>query len=935
MTDNYLTNENISNNIMIPSTYYSLKERKIPNNNNNLAFYHLSTKGKPDSKFHKVNDHESYFRIKQEPTLAEEDIDYLKLFSQKNKNANNNPNNRIRKSKFYYSNRTNANKTQNRIQKPIQRAISSSLNQVPQKNNFEPAKNGIIYFSRRVSGKKENQNIKQSRYNSATERGTGNSKKIIGVNSRINIGSKEQIPSGNIGTNMNINLNIKKIPMPQKNGYNSNSRVNKVSKIKIDNNNNNKDKAKIRNKNNYYDENNYNVFNTSNGFYQNLNTNQNLSHQFTKQNSVSQYTNLGNFSIENKENIIPNHNNSYNYNTIVNNNIRKAKTPINMKLYRNSGKNLPNETSLTNYNPKSRVIPLSKLSEQYTYKLNPNHQTKFAHSIKSNENKNFYTINDIIDNKYKKKEGKNQGNLRQFIIKKNPQYNNTNFKSEMNIFANTEGNGIKYNYEEKENFFNNHYNSNTQTIHHQNKQNEHKNINKINNGYNPQEDIIFQKVENYYINEPKKAINVNSEINNVLNFDNYNENQLITELISESFNPNLYIPKAPNKVNDGKQYNEHTKNSKLTKIPIPQKIKNNQENINQDYTNINNIQEQNKQNNTHGYHFPNPEKPVRKDSISISEQNSSNVTYNVFDASGWLKNYAVLTNPGCDKTGNQKINQDSFVFKTDINGITNFNIFGVMDGHGPQGHFVSQFASKFIPFQIINHREIKSLKDPEEIYKKLRHNEYEIINRIFLETDNQLKKVNFDATESGSTCVLVIHIGSHIICANTGDSRAILISDALGENDTNDYFEAALSYDYKPEMPEEKQRIESCGGVVEQLKNKLGEGVGPYRVWAKEGGYPGLAMSRSIGDLVGKGLGVIPNPGILEFDLNKNAKFIVVASDGIWEFLSNENVRDIGKKYYKENNPNGFCHEIVKCSYKLWKNNGIVVDDITAIAAFF
>jgi serine/threonine protein phosphatase PrpC len=145
----------------------------------------------------------------------------------------------------------------------------------------------------------------------------------------------------------------------------------------------------------------------------------------------------------------------------------------------------------------------------------------------------------------------------------------------------------------------------------------------------------------------------------------------------------------------------------------------------------------------------------------------------------------------------------------------------------------------------------------------------------------------------------------------------------------------ALSYDYKPEMPEEKQRIEAFGGVVEQLKNKMGEGVGPYRVWAKEGGYPGLAMSRSIGDLVGKKLGVIPNPGILEYELNKDVKYIVVASDGIWEFLSNENVKEIGKKYYKDKNPNGFCHELVKTSYKIWKENGVTVDDITAVVAFF
>ena len=76
------------------------------------------------------------------------------------------------------------------------------------------------------------------------------------------------------------------------------------------------------------------------------------------------------------------------------------------------------------------------------------------------------------------------------------------------------------------------------------------------------------------------------------------------------------------------------------------------------------------------------------------------------------------------------------------------------------------------------------------------------------------------------------------------------------------------------------------GGIVRKMKNELGEGVGPYRVWARDGDYPGLAMSRSIGDLKGKHLGIIPDPGILEYDLCDKSKYIVVCSDGVWEFLS-------------------------------------------------
>ena len=119
------------------------------------------------------------------------------------------------------------------------------------------------------------------------------------------------------------------------------------------------------------------------------------------------------------------------------------------------------------------------------------------------------------------------------------------------------------------------------------------------------------------------------------------------------------------------------------------------------------------------------------------------------------------------------------------------------------------------------------------------------------------------------------------------------------------------------------------------MKDEFGGMVGPYRVWVKGGNYPGLAMSRSIGDLKGKQIGVIPDPGILEYELSEKTKYIVACSDGVWEFLNNENVTDIGKKYYVGNNPSGFCHELVNQSLYLWENNDIVVDDITAVVAFF
>ena len=918
MTERNIPNQNISNNIMSTNPTYSLKERRIPSENNNIIFYSLFTKTKPETNSNKVNDIQSAYPQNQEQPIQEEDIDYLKLFSQKNKNNYNNPNNRQRKSKFFYSNRINTTKNQEQTQNhpSKQRAVSSNFNTVQQRNNLYYAKNQNLHLSKRATSKDE-QKIPHSRFNSATERVLDNSQKNI-VNKKLSLNNKEQRYSGN-GINYinnNANINRKKIPVPQNNGYIMQQNVKKINKIKKESINNGIDNYKMKNRNYFYEQNNdYNSFNTFQEFYQNTNTNLKLSHRNSKNNNALEVANIQNIIIEDKENIIPNNNNnSFNYNTIYNNNTRNSKIPLNMKLYPNSNsKKIPMNTSLTNYNQKTKLIPIS------------NNNTKFANSVRKIENNNFYTINTEINNgfegqdylkenqnmlQYKKQKNQNQKNLREFFVKKIPIYKNNN--SHLANSFNTNNNKreekvVKYDYEDKE------------------------------NNQNVSNQIVPDQ------NEYKKE----KQIENIL--DNYTEAQIINEIIPNDINQtqiqnqnqNIYnIPKEPIKIIK-KQNSQNVNSSKIIKFPLPpkpklppnNKIPNPKQNINNNNfdSNKNSIKiiKQNSSNIIN--HFPNPEKPVRKESKS----NASNVTYNPFNASGWLKNFAVTTHPGVDKTGNQKTNQDSFVFKTNVNGINNFNIFGVMDGHGPQGHFVSQFASKFIPFQIMNHREIKTLTDPEDIYQKLKYNEYEIINQIFLETDNQLERVNFDATESGCTCVLVIHIGSHIICANTGDSRAILVLDSMGQNNINDFYEVPLSYDYKPEMPEEKQRIELCGGVVEQLKNKNGEGVGPYRVWVKEGGYPGLAMSRSIGDLIGKKLGVIPNPGILEYDLNESVKFIVVASDGIWEFISNEIVRNIGKQFYKDKNPKGFCQEIVKDAYKLWKENGITVDDITAIAAFF
>ena len=60
-------------------------------------------------------------------------------------------------------------------------------------------------------------------------------------------------------------------------------------------------------------------------------------------------------------------------------------------------------------------------------------------------------------------------------------------------------------------------------------------------------------------------------------------------------------------------------------------------------------------------------------------------------------------------------------------------------------------------------------------------------------------------------------------------------------------------------------------------------------------------MSRSLGDLVAASVGVSPEPEVLSFDLQPDDKFIIIASDGVWEFLSNEDVMHLMIPYFLRN----------------------------------
>ena len=297
---------------------------------------------------------------------------------------------------------------------------------------------------------------------------------------------------------------------------------------------------------------------------------------------------------------------------------------------------------------------------------------------------------------------------------------------------------------------------------------------------------------------------------------------------------------------------------------------------------------------------------------------------------------AQLTRAGKNMDGLEKIDQDTPLISTNVGGVEGFNIFGVLDGHGDFGHYVSQFCKNYFVNKMIEYVEslvyITQFITAEEVYINLKANGFSYIMDLFLNIDSELSLQTFDHVLSGTTCNLIFQFNNHLVCFNVGDSRSILIEDY---GDLSNQIIRPLSVDHKPTIPEEMQRIQAYGGAVERIRDIFGNELGPFRVFKRGCNYPGLAMSRSLGDLQAKECGVISNPQILEYDLNTNTKYLVVCSDGIWEFMTNEQVRDIGNKYYAINNAEGFCNELVNVAINIWSQKGKSRDDITVVAVFF
>jgi serine/threonine protein phosphatase PrpC len=179
--------------------------------------------------------------------------------------------------------------------------------------------------------------------------------------------------------------------------------------------------------------------------------------------------------------------------------------------------------------------------------------------------------------------------------------------------------------------------------------------------------------------------------------------------------------------------------------------------------------------------------------------------------------------------------------------------------------------------------------------------------------DHELDKSKIDIETSGSTCCLALIKDKQLFLSNTGDSRAILLNFSDFPEEHLITFDNPMPKNYKLRLSSiectkdhnfkidsEYRRILTHGGRIERMSGDIGNStssnltkIGPLRVWLRNESKPGLAMTRSIGDTLAKTVGVISTPEITSFELTHKCSVLVIGSDGLFEFLSHDEIADV------------------------------------------
>jgi len=279
-------------------------------------------------------------------------------------------------------------------------------------------------------------------------------------------------------------------------------------------------------------------------------------------------------------------------------------------------------------------------------------------------------------------------------------------------------------------------------------------------------------------------------------------------------------------------------------------------------------------------------------------------------------------------------------------------LMGVFDGHAKLGELVSEYTVSTLPKllstkleTIIAESEVDTLQTD--------------VQKALIETFIELDKTAPAEKSGGCTASVVLQLGKDAYVANAGDSRSLI---ATYNKATSEVKIVYITREDKPDLPEERSRVESMGGQVyvpTPDRIRMGASSRVLYVDPVTGGTNGLAMSRSIGDWAAGEKGVIPDPTVDVIDIEKlingneecaasaeNAAegepsqcrgdievFAVSATDGLLDFMNvNDIANTVATSLYVDDGPHPLsaCESLITTAASAWwqAKNGQYRDDI-------
>ncbi|CAE8621823.1 unnamed protein product [Polarella glacialis] len=250
--------------------------------------------------------------------------------------------------------------------------------------------------------------------------------------------------------------------------------------------------------------------------------------------------------------------------------------------------------------------------------------------------------------------------------------------------------------------------------------------------------------------------------------------------------------------------------------------------------------------------------------------------------------------------GDRKTQEDRFIVvpKLDPESPVQCAFFGVFDG--TVGDFASENVKDLVVPQLVASanwqaaRKAAAAGRPAEEQDNLLENAF---RDMYRQADDALLARCAKYTQHYATCtsVTLLVVGDTLVFGHLGDSRIIVAKEDESGN-RGQLIGEQMTEDHKPDLENERRRIEQCGGMVERLQNHSNKPFirgGDFMMRKALGEQPmQLQYSRAFGakDLKIFGLSNVPDVKIIRMGASpyRHVRFIILASDGLWDVLSSQ-----------------------------------------------